>query len=140
MFATDSISANKGRARRSIDDELVPMINIIFLMLIFFMVAGRIEQQQPVSVPVSMHSGSVPLEKTFVTLTSNGELLWEGNTIAVDMMADFLQHTFSSDTTIAVKADKTLTAEKMKPFMQAASESKHEKIRFITLSQESTDE
>ena len=39
---------------RSSDDGLIPMINIVFLLLIFFMIAGQIAQQEPnLQLPIS---------------------------------------------------------------------------------------
>ncbi len=66
--------ANHKKANQ--DDGLIPLINIVFLMLIFFMVAGHIERTSPIDVmpPVSIsetHQAQEPLE---LIISSTGEL------------------------------------------------------------------
>jgi len=39
-----------GTSNKSTDDNLVPLINVVFLMLIFFMVAGQIRASDAVSI------------------------------------------------------------------------------------------
>ncbi len=57
--------------------SLVPMINVIFLMLIFFIVAGRIEHIDilPVEIPLSEQSGDVALGEAVITLGRHDEIL-----------------------------------------------------------------
>ncbi len=56
---------------------LVPMINVIFLMLIFFIVAGKIEPVTilPVDIPISEQSSSVALGEAIITLGKREEIL-----------------------------------------------------------------
>ena len=57
--------------------SLVPMINVIFLMLIFFVIAGKIQNIDilPVDIPLSEQSSEVSLGKAIITLGRHDEIV-----------------------------------------------------------------
>ena len=57
--------------------SLVPMINVIFLMLIFFVIAGKIQNIDilPVDLPLSEQSSEVTLGEAIITLGLHDEIL-----------------------------------------------------------------
>ncbi len=57
--------------------SLIPMINVIFLMLIFFVIAGKIQNIDilPVDIPLSEQSSEVSLGKAIITLGRHDEIL-----------------------------------------------------------------
>ena len=62
------------RKRERRDINLVPLINIIFLLLIFFIVAGTIKKPTPapVEMPVATSTNSAKkLEKISVTISKD---------------------------------------------------------------------
>lgn len=70
------------RARRtnaSTDDSLIPMINVVFLLLVFFMVAGTIEPPDPFQVePPESDKVNESHAQNIVYLASNGLLALNG--------------------------------------------------------------
>ncbi|SIS42334.1 ExbD/TolR family protein [Neptunomonas antarctica] len=50
LFGQSVLSASSAKKAQSSDDNLIPLINVVFLMLIFFMVAGQIQSSDAVSV------------------------------------------------------------------------------------------
>ena len=54
------------RAIAANDAQLIPLINIIFLMLIFFMVAGRISAQKT-AAPITLPEAALEQVATAVT-------------------------------------------------------------------------
>lgn len=64
------------RAPATADDNLIPLINIVFLLLIFFMVAGQIAPQQDPTVTPPESSSRKVLEPALLelTLSASGEL------------------------------------------------------------------
>jgi biopolymer transport protein ExbD len=57
--------------RRALEDnemDITPMIDITFLLLIFFLVAGKLDQQTPVELPPARHGTAVSV-KGSVTIT-----------------------------------------------------------------------
>lgn len=95
------------------DDNLIPLINIVFLLLIFFMVAGQIQPQpdEHIDVPEATQEGeTVPLS-LFVSLDADGNLSWANETITPDTLAERLQHETLQE--IAIVADKRTTAAQL---------------------------
>lgn len=73
-----SIRVEIERTRRKPREiSLVPMINVIFLMLIFFVIAGKIQNVDilPVDIPLSEQSSQVSLGKAIITLGRHDEIV-----------------------------------------------------------------
>lgn len=66
--------------RKPIRENVVPLINIVFLLLIFFMIAGHIEQQNPVQPPVSKSRESEPVMEDILYLYADGTIAWKDQT------------------------------------------------------------
>ncbi len=48
------------RTRSTSDSRLIPMINVVFLLLIFFMIAGQISALNPGAVQLPLASSGLP--------------------------------------------------------------------------------
>lgn len=69
------------------DDNLIPLINIVFLMLIFFMVAGHISESDPIKVqaPSSISDKQDKLEPMVIVVAADGRwrmLNWKDNSMS----------------------------------------------------------
>lgn len=113
------------------DHGLVPLINVVFLLLAFFMIAGQIQRADLVRVdpPVSV-SQSVPAERrTEVVVDRDGTVYLDGRSVPVESLADALesavgaeadsvgvgpeQRTDLGGSAILVKADADLEVAKL---------------------------
>lgn len=56
------------KTKKSSDDNMIPLINIIFLLLIFYMVAGTIEPSQVEDLELPKMSNERTTEKAAITL------------------------------------------------------------------------
>jgi len=76
------------RPSTNTDDAVLPLINIVFLLLIFFMVAGRIVPTDPFQVtPPTADGGQVDRDKTIVILLgADGRLAVDDRVIARDAL------------------------------------------------------
>ena len=121
-----STHSNPDRPRG--DHGLVPLINVVFLLLAFFMIAGQIQRADLVRVdpPVSV-SETVPTERrTEVVVDRNGAVYLEGETIPLEALAGAMesavdtskerlpeQATRPRGSTVLVKADADLEVAKL---------------------------
>lgn len=108
------------------DHGLVPLINVVFLLLAFFMIAGQIQRADLVRVepPVSV-SESIPAERrTEVVVDRNGTVYLDGKAVELESLTDALglpnDAKAASDvglwdqpTDILVKADADLEVAKL---------------------------
>ena len=74
------------RRKRSADDNMIPLINIVFLLLIFFMVAGQIQRRPQENIqlpdPVAM-ADEISLAE-FIEMNRDGELFFRGHSTTLE--------------------------------------------------------
>ncbi|WP_188150400.1 ExbD/TolR family protein [Teredinibacter waterburyi] len=104
------------KSRSATDDNMIPLINIVFLLLIFFMIAGKISSSEAVYVEPPLSSRDTPLiEKPLVVLVDeNGEISIGGEAIDIDGLEQRLKTiTQEEKSDVSVKADKNLSVKKL---------------------------
>ena len=99
---------------QNMDDRLIPLINIVFLLLIFFMIAGQItyQQNQTIQPPLSHSEEKAELPEWLIEVDAAGSYRINGD----DVSEQELKHQLAdlADATgvrFTVKADRTLKAE-----------------------------
>ena len=65
------------RPRRNRDDDcemdITPMIDITFLLLIFFLVAARLDEDTPVELPPARHGTAVAVKSSVIITLAEGD-------------------------------------------------------------------
>lgn len=140
------------------ENNLIPMINVVFLLLIFFMVAGMVRVADPLPLkapesttdnPVVAESvlyvtddGTLKLDDTSVTMASLGATLEKLKTIAADRDS-------SADNTsqepkgtapqlpdeaplLAIKADARVTVSLLRDILDAARDAGLSRVELVT--------
>lgn len=62
--------------RREMDDtemDITPMIDITFLLLIFFIVAAKLDEDAAVELPPARHGGAVAIKSSVIITVAQGE-------------------------------------------------------------------
>ena len=91
-FVIDSIDEpvqfSRSRHREDIDMDITPMIDITFLLLIFFLVATRISSQGVVDLPTARHGTAVSAKNAVVLTVAKGNgqeaSIYKGDGISSD--------------------------------------------------------
>lgn len=76
LDASDEPSFVRPRRSRRRDDtemDITPMIDVTFLLLIFFIVASRMDPQKLVDLPPAKHGGAVPQKTSVVVIVGRGD-------------------------------------------------------------------
>ena len=73
---------------RNADDGVLPLTNIVFLLLIFFMIAGRLTTAAPFDIvpPVSASDAPSEMETVLIWIEADGRIALDGAGLA---MAEF---------------------------------------------------
>ncbi len=75
--------------------NLTPMINLIFLLLIFFMLTGVISKKDSndISRPESEFGNEVDIDSQSVvfTINKNNEILYENKSLKIEELSNFIQ-------------------------------------------------
>jgi len=84
----------RSASRRALqtDAGVLPLINVVFLLLIFFMIAGRIAEQAPFEVepPSSRAEGDARREEVLILLDAQGRAAVGGEEMSRDQVAAHL--------------------------------------------------
>ncbi len=116
-------------------ENILPLINVVFLLLLFFMMTAKIKVQDPfvITPPQSEKQG----EKTNSTdhmlyLSSSGELAYRGEIVTADRLMALLDssHVGQSAKPLVIKADAQLA---MPPLMALLDRLKQADVTAIEL-------
>lgn len=135
MKLGQSIQHNKP----SQDDNLIPLINIVFLMLIFFMVAGHINQSDPLTVqpPTSAsetHEAQAPL---VIVVATDGQIAFEQTLVTKQQLAALITEQFEAAidkqaVNLLVKVDANLAVEELQSMLQIIKQTGLKRVALAT--------
>lgn len=124
--------------RRPMLEPMLPLINVVFLLLVFFMVAGHMAQQPPVDVKTpESEARHQPLEDMpRLALRPGGKLLLDGETLARERLAAEGRQLLTSERP-RLHADARVSSKELRPVLQALRDAGFESVQLITLRSES---
>jgi biopolymer transport protein ExbD len=115
-------------ARSDFDDSnMIPLINIVFLMLIFFMVAGKVATKDAAQLDVPVADGAVAahdLEDDLRLILAADRVLWVndralGQIDLLDASAWLrIEKMITQDSSVVVKAHASLPASSLDPLWE----------------------
>lgn len=114
------IGAHSNPDRPRGDHGLVPLINVVFLLLAFFMIAGQIQRSDAVRVapPVSI-SETVPAERRLeLVVVADGTVYLEGEAVPLEELVSALTASNPDGRDILVKADADLEVTRLEAILE----------------------
>jgi len=123
------------------DDSLIPLINIVFLMLIFFIVAGQIQASDGAKVesPNSISDIELSPERLKVVITQDDQLFIDGAQVPKEEFPSRLVayvETLSSEhkeaAAVVIKADGNLSVDHMQDYVKTIKTSGIAHISLMT--------
>jgi biopolymer transport protein ExbD len=117
---TNPVPLIPARQARNSDDNMIPLINIVFLLLIFFMVAGQIRAMPDASLQLPKAELPKPQTQDPVRLeiTNDGLLHLDGAMITLPELQVWLeQQADIQNLGIALFADQRLRAADLEPLL-----------------------
>ncbi|KGK41202.1 hypothetical protein LH51_16480 [Nitrincola sp. A-D6] len=123
-------------SRSGNDDNVIPLINIVFLMLIFFMLAGQITATDALQVmPPSSdtQAPTVALEYELL-MDADGALALNNQVVTPKELKEQLSMLSEQNTQVelALKVDAQATAAHLKPLLQLLTETGMSQITLYT--------
>ena len=113
------------RGRRG-DTGMIPLINIVLLLLIFFLLAGRIDDgpnRQEIRPPTSASEKSVPHPSVIVSLDTKGRLTLNGADVPFETVGPALEFALAGDgRRVALKVDRDVTADTLDRLLDVVRE------------------
>ena len=121
------------------DDRILPLINVVFLLLIFFMLAGRLAATDPFQIdpPVSASEGLVTVEDLLVQVGVDGRLALNGEEMGEDALgaavAERISENGAAPAPVRLKADGTVEAARVVAIMEILRGAGVESVQLLTL-------
>ena len=126
---------NTPRARRS-EEPVLPLVNIVFLLLIFFMLAGSLAARDPVPAepPRSSTEAQLSDRDLVVLVSANGALAVDGATVARGDLAAVLEGALRTapDRAVWLKADANADSLDVILLLEALQEAGLERVQLVT--------
>jgi len=121
------------------DDNLIPLINIVFLMLVFFMVAGHISQSDPIKVqpPNSASDTHNKTEPMVIVVASDGQIAFQQMMVNKQELATYIGNAFASAVdkqafNLLVKVDADLVVDELQSVLQIIKQTGIKRVALAT--------
>lgn len=122
------------------DGSVIPLINVVFLMLIFFMVAGQIQRSDPITIdpPTSINEKRPNLDPDVLIIVGLGnEVYVNDQLVAMDEVESMLIRLFDESSKpdqfwVQIKADGHLNIASLRPLFSAIRRSGLTKVSVAT--------
>lgn len=120
-------------ASNKLDDGMIPAINIVFLLLIFFMIAGRIEaKSDQLRIPASISVAALAEESITIRVMANGDYYLNGNKVNAGLFDQFGLLEVSEDSTVICHIHRDLPASALDPVLDVVRLSGITKLQIAT--------
>lgn len=119
-------------------DNLLPLVNIIFLLLIFFMMAGVIEKTKKLN---DINLATVTIEEyqennqPILFINKNGQLILDDTPVTLENLKNNLE-SVSDEKKLLIAADGDLISQQLNDVLTELHDSKITKVTLITLKNE----
>ena len=119
-------------------DNLIPMVNIIFLLLIFFMMAGVIQKTKELN---DVNLATVTIDEyqennqPVLFINKNGQLILNDTPVTLENLKNNLE-SVSGEKKLLIAADGDLMSQQLNEVLTELHDSKISKVTLITLKNE----
>lgn len=122
---------------RQLEDGILPMINVVFLLLIYFMLTGQLSALDPFDVapPETTSEGNAESGDLLLLVGQYGRVAIDGLDIPQDRLPDVLSARFQAapDMTVRVKADGRTDALQVVEVMRIIREAGAPSLQLLAL-------
>ena len=119
------------------DERILPLINVVFLLLIFFMLAGRLAASDPFQIapPLSASEGPSTARDLVVLVGADGRLALDGEIMDEAALQSALVARLSGEggANLHLKADGRAEATRVVAVMELLREAGVEKLKLLTV-------
>ncbi|AXO15287.1 MULTISPECIES: ExbD/TolR family protein [Thalassospira] len=119
-----------------VQEPMLPLINIVFLLLIFFMIAGSLQKLGPFEVdpPASQTAEGQPEDTIVLWFGSNGEIGIDDLTGGLDRLSSMLPADYIGRP-VEIRADREVEGAKVVTLLARLQELGIEKVQLMTAMQ-----
>lgn len=128
----------RSRRPRNEDERILPLTNIVFLLLIFFMLAGRLATPDPMPIepPESESEDPARAQGVLVQMMTDDRVAIDGEVVPLAELAERVgrRQTGADGPQIRLKADGAAAATRVVAVMQQLHDAGVDELRLLTTS------
>lgn len=116
------------------DESLLPLINVVFLLLIFFIMLGALQSADVLKVepPVSEVLSEAAPEPAVLLINAQGEMALDSRPITRAELLGALKQGPATDTALMIKADAALSATMLVDLLKTLREAGIDRVQLLT--------
>ena len=121
------------------EDNMIPLINVVFLMLIFFMIAGVIRETDNTAIAHPASVNHHPLAKEVITLVVNKDesIMFDQLILNTELLSSQLKQRVNttqniSDLYVVLRVDKNLSALALHKVLKSIRKAGLLKVQLLT--------
>ena len=118
-------------------ERLIPMINLVFLILTFFLIAGTVRTADPLQIdPASARSaGALDPRSPVLYVDAAGSIAFAGERVSLDTVVGLIKSALDGDpdATLQIKADRAAKAEIILPLLARLQAAGITSVQLVTL-------
>ena len=122
---------------RNDEERVLPLINVVFLLLIFFMLAGKLSASDPFQVvpPRSLSEGPPAPQDSLVLVGTDGRLALDGVVMEGPALKAALAERLAgaAEVRVRLKADGRAEAARVVAVMELLREAGVERLKLLTV-------
>ena len=116
------------------DDNLLPLVNIIFLLLIFFMIAGVVQKQKElyeVELGTAVIENYIDADDKTIFIRKDGTIVFDGRGISDNELKTYLKEIEEKEK-LVIAADGKITSERLNKILLILTRENIERIVLLT--------
>ncbi|MCY4657981.1 MAG: biopolymer transporter ExbD [Gammaproteobacteria bacterium] len=121
------------------DSSIIPLINVVFLILIFLIITGQLMESDivDVDIPESLSESIPPEEPLTLIVTVDSEIYFENARVDSSEIRERIKDSRDENTNtppdVLIKADGKLPVSSLQPILESLREAQLQKVTIATL-------
>ena len=132
-----SYTSLQGRGNKNEDERVLPLINVVFLLLIFFMLAGRLTAEQTnIEPPLSTSQDASSPQVLTLSMDAQGRLFLNGSMVPRDnLQLTLARHpdVGTVDSPLVLRASAAAEATKVVAVMSRLRDAGIDQLQLLTI-------
>ena len=132
-----SYTSLQGRSNKNEDERVLPLINVVFLLLIFFMLAGRLTAEQTnIEPPLSTSRDASSPQALTLSMDAQGRLFLNGSMVPQDnLQLALARHpdVGTVDSPLVLRASAAAEATKVVAVMSRLRDAGIDQLQLLTI-------
>jgi len=121
-----------GSLTQRLEEGLLPLINVVFLLLMFFLIAGIILRDEVPPLPESEATSEEDRPELDLVAKSGGELRFHGQLVARDELGKKLPD-YDPEERLRLGADRDLSMKELESLFERLADAGHPQVVLLTV-------